>query len=68
MPSSPSAKVDVETLFAALDPDERAPLALCLGQGWSHAEAAEILAIPLGTLKSRLTRATAKCRKMLETD
>jgi RNA polymerase sigma-70 factor (ECF subfamily) len=64
----PSVKVDVETLFAALDPDERAPLALCLGQGWSHAEAAEILALPLGTLKSRLARATAKCRKMLETD
>lgn len=66
--TDPSVKVDVETLFAALDPEERAPLALCLGQGWSHAEAAEILAVPLGTLKSRLARATAKCRKMLETD
>jgi RNA polymerase sigma-70 factor (ECF subfamily) len=63
----PSARIDVDTLFAALDPDERAPLALCLGQGWSHREAAEILAIPLGTLKSRLARATAKCRSMLET-
>jgi RNA polymerase sigma-70 factor (ECF subfamily) len=66
--TDPSVKVDVETLFAALDPDERAPLALCLGQGWSHAEAAEILAVPLGTLKSRLARATAKCRRILEAD
>ena len=62
----PAAKIDVDRLFALLDPDERACLALCLGQGWSYHEAAEILAIPLGTLKSRLSRATSKCRRMLD--
>jgi RNA polymerase sigma-70 factor (ECF subfamily) len=62
----PSAKMDVEKLMAALEPEERASLVLCLGQGWSHSEAAEILGIPLGTLKSRVARATAKCRAMLD--
>jgi len=61
----PLAKMDVEKLMAALDPEERASLALCLGQGCSHGEAAEILGVPLGTLKSRVARATAKCRAML---
>lgn len=64
----PSARMDVEKLMAALEPEERASLALCLGQGWSHGEAAEILGIPLGTLKSRVARATAKCRAMLDTE
>ena len=62
----PLTKLDVERLMAALDPEERACLALCLGQGCSHVEAAEILRIPLGTLKSRLARATAKCRARLD--
>lgn len=62
----PLAKIDVEKLMAALEPEERASLALCLGQGWSHREAAQILGIPLGTLKSRVARATAKCRVMLD--
>lgn len=63
----PASRIDVEKLYAALDADERACLALCLGQGWSYSDAAEILAIPLGKLKSRLSRATAKCRQMLDT-
>jgi RNA polymerase sigma-70 factor (ECF subfamily) len=62
----PLARMDVEKLMAALDPEERASVTLCLGQGWSHGEAAEILGIPLGTLKSRVARATAKCRAMLD--
>jgi len=63
-----SAKMDVEKLMAALEPEERASLVLCLGQGWSHSEAAEILGVPLGTLKSRVARATAKCRVMLDAE
>lgn len=64
----PSAKMDAEKLMEALEPEERASLALCLGQGWSHGEAAEILGIPLGTLKSRVARATMKCRTMLDAE
>jgi RNA polymerase sigma factor (sigma-70 family) len=46
-------------LQAALDTlpeDQRACVTLCLGQGWSHGEAAEVLKLPLGTVKSHVTR------------
>jgi RNA polymerase sigma-70 factor (ECF subfamily) len=46
-------------LQAALDTlpeDQRACVTLCLGQAWSHAEAAEALNMPLGTVKSHVTR------------
>jgi len=35
------------------------------GHGWSHSEAAAILGLPLGTLKS-LARAKAKARAAIE--
>lgn len=50
-------------LRAALNrlPDpQRAAVALCLGGGWSHAEAAEALGLPLGTVKSHVSRGRAK--------
>jgi RNA polymerase sigma factor (sigma-70 family) len=36
--------------------EQRAAVILCLSQGFSHAEAAEILEAPLGTVKSHLAR------------
>ena len=50
---------DRMALQAALDTlpeDQRACVTLCLGQAWSHAEAAEALNMPLGTVKSHVTR------------
>lgn len=44
-------------LFATLPQDQRAALALCHGEGWSHTEAAQILDQPLGTVKSNIRRA-----------
>lgn len=52
-------------LFEALSLDQRAALALCHGEGWSHSEAADILGQPLGTVKSNITRAKAKLRARL---
>ncbi len=52
-------------LFETLSPDQRAALALCHGEGWSHAEAADILGQPLGTVKSNIARAKAKLRARL---
>lgn len=60
------ARIDAATLLAALEPEERACVILCLGEGWSHSEAAAILGMPLGSLKTRLARATRRCRAMLE--
>ena len=59
------AALDVERLLNGLTAAERAALVLCEGHGWSHTEAAVILAIPLGTLKSVIKRAKEKCRARL---
>ncbi len=59
-------RLDVARLLALLSYEERASLVLCEGQGWSHGEAADILGMPLGTLKSIVMRAKRKCRAALE--
>ena len=55
---------EVSDMLARLSEKERAALVLCEGHGWTHAEASELLEIPLGTLKSTVARAKAKCREM----
>ena len=60
----PSGEAD--DMLARLSETERASLVLCEGHGWTHAEAAELLGMPLGTLKSTVARAKAKCRAMWE--
>lgn len=55
---------EVNDMLGRLAVNERAALILCEGHGWTHAEAAELLDMPLGTLKSTLARAKAKCRAM----
>jgi RNA polymerase sigma-70 factor (ECF subfamily) len=58
-------KLDLARALARLEPVERAALVLCEGHGWSHGEAAGILRLPLGTLKSTVRRAKQKCREHL---
>lgn len=48
-----------------LPEDQRAVLALCLGQEFTHAEAAEALGLPLGTVKSHVSRGRAKLQAAL---
>lgn len=55
---------EVSDMLARLSDKERAALVLCEGHGWTHAEASELLELPLGTLKSTVARAKAKCREM----
>lgn len=64
--SDPGARLDMERLLALLEPGEKAAIILCDGHGWSHSEAAAILALPLGTLKSHVARAKAKMRAHIE--
>jgi DNA-directed RNA polymerase specialized sigma24 family protein len=61
-----AAPVELERALAALSDLERAALVLTHGHGWSHAEAARILGLPLGTLKSLALRARAKARAALD--
>ena len=46
--------------LAALPDDQRAAVSLCLAGDWSHAEAAAALGLPLGTVKSHVTRGRAR--------
>lgn len=60
------AAVTALQLFAQLSVDQRAALALCHGEGWSHAQAADILGVPVGTVKSHLTRGKARLKEIME--
>jgi len=51
--------------MAELAPDVRACVALCLAEGLSHPEAAVALGLPLGTVKSHVTRGRARLLKAL---
>lgn len=62
----PHVRIDIDRALASLPERERAATVLCLGEGWSHGEAAQILGIPLGTLKSLVARGRAKLAVMLE--
>ncbi len=59
------AKLDLETAMAKLQPAKRAALTLCFAQGYSHEDAAKIMGIPLGTLKSHVARGREEVRTML---
>ncbi|MFF7143398.1 RNA polymerase sigma factor [Streptomyces nodosus] len=54
--------------LAALRRPEREVLALCLWEGLEYTAAAEALGIPVGTVRSRLSRARAKLRRLTEAE
>ena len=62
----PELTLAVGQALAALPARERAAAELCFAQGFSHGEAAAVLGLPLGTLKSAVARARAKLVAMLE--
>jgi RNA polymerase sigma-70 factor (ECF subfamily) len=72
--TTPDAAADVEDrdalerCFRRLRPEHRAVLVLRHYLGFSDDEAAAALAVPTGTIKSRLSRATAALRSELEAD
>lgn len=57
-------RAEIGDMLARLSDTERAALLLCEGHGWTHVEAAEMLRLPVGTLKSTVARAKAKCREI----
>lgn len=59
----PTLREDVERVLETLKPDQRAILVLRDLEGLSEAEAAEVLAVAQGTIKSRLHRARDAFRK-----
>jgi RNA polymerase sigma-70 factor (ECF subfamily) len=65
---SPPSRVDWETALAglaSLDPAFRAPVTLFYLEDYSYPEIAEILGIPLGTVKSRISRGIAALQQFM---
>lgn len=58
-------RIDIERALSALPEAERMALIHCFGLDLSHAEAAEVLGWPLGTLKSHVARGKARLRERL---
>lgn len=71
MPTSPPAVEDemrltLQEVLASLAPEQREAVDLAYFSGLTYAETAERLALPLGTLKSRVRAALARLKESLE--
>jgi RNA polymerase sigma-70 factor (ECF subfamily) len=63
--AAPEDKLALERAMADLPPEQRACVSLCLAADFSHAEAAEALDMPLGTVKSHVSRGRARLLQAL---
>lgn len=62
---SPEDRLALEKALSGLPLEQRACVALCLGGELSHADAALALGLPLGTVKSHVTRGRARLLDLL---
>jgi len=65
--SADNERMDLDKALQSLAAAERVCISLCHGAGFSHAEIAQELRIPLGTVKSHVSRGLAKLRGFLAT-
>ena len=63
--STVDARLTVQAALQTLPIDQRAAISLCVAADYSHAEAAEILGLPLGTIKSHILKGRAKLNALL---
>jgi RNA polymerase sigma-70 factor (ECF subfamily) len=63
--AAPEDRLSLEAAMADLPTEQRACVALCLAADFSHAEAAEALDMPLGTVKSHVSRGRARLLQAL---
>jgi RNA polymerase sigma-70 factor (ECF subfamily) len=61
-----AARIDLDEALKLLSPAERLCVSLCFGAGLSHAEVAESLNAPLGTVKSHVKRGLDKLKARLD--
>jgi RNA polymerase sigma factor (sigma-70 family) len=59
--------LDISRCLQRLPADQRAVLLLVVLEDLSYKEAAKVLAIPMGTVMSRLSRARSRLRELMET-
>lgn len=58
-------QLDLERAMMLIEGDEAAALTLNMSLGFSHSEVASIMQLPLGTVKSHITRGIGKLRDIL---
>ncbi|MGA9659792.1 MAG: sigma factor-like helix-turn-helix DNA-binding protein, partial [Asticcacaulis sp.] len=59
------ARLSVQAALQTLPIDQRAAISLCVAADYSHSEAAEILGLPLGTIKSHILKGRARLNVLL---
>jgi len=57
---APEDRLTLKAAMAELPVEQRACVALCVAAGYSHAQAAGALALPVGTVKSHVARGKAR--------
>jgi RNA polymerase sigma-70 factor (ECF subfamily) len=62
------ARLDLDRALAQLAEPERICVSLCHGAGFTQAEIAEALQLPLGTVKSHVARGLEKLRRLMRSD
>lgn len=60
-----AAKQDVEGAMKQLSAAQQLAIRLCFEEGFSHDEAAEIMSVPLGTVKTHIARGKQKLQVLL---
>lgn len=66
VPAAPAGlKMDIESAMNSLPPECRAVVILCLAHGMSHSEVSAATDLPLGTVKSHVSRGKDKLRAFL---
>lgn len=63
--TDPGLSLDLAAAMATLPAEPRAVLLLCLGLDFTHAEAAQALSLPPGTVKSHIARGRQKLAAFL---
>ncbi|BBF80355.1 RNA polymerase sigma factor [Asticcacaulis excentricus] len=58
-------RLSLDKAMQSLPLDMRAVISLCVAEDYSHAEAARILGLPLGTVKSHIQRGRARLCELL---
>jgi RNA polymerase sigma-70 factor (ECF subfamily) len=66
LPAMAGLQLDLDQALAQLREDVRLCVVLAYHEGLSHLEIAAVMALPLGTVKSHVTRGSAQLRSMLD--
>jgi RNA polymerase sigma-70 factor, ECF subfamily len=62
---APTVSLDLNSALGTLTPTVRLCIVLSYQEGMSHSEIAAVSQLPLGTVKSHITRGTARLRELL---